>query len=454
MIRFAMSEISDRLNARHLGADVSFDAVSTDTRRINPGQLFVALKGPNFDGHDYLDKALAQGAAGAMVSRDTAINMPRLLVHDTRIGLGRLAAMWRESSAVPVVAITGSNGKTTVKEMVAAILSTQGKVLATQGNLNNDIGLPLTLLRLQEHDFAVVEMGANHVGEIDYLSRIAQPDCVLINNAGRAHLEGFGSVEQVARAKGEIINGLKADGCIIYNGDDPMSGIWRELSAGKKSLRFGTSPSADVRLLSDSSEFCWNDQGFVNRFVIATPMGEIAISMSLAGYHNQLNAAAATAVSLQLGATAEQIQQGLASISPVAGRLQFRQARQGVSLVDDSYNANPESVSAAIAVLAAAPGQRFLVLGPLAELGEGEADFYRELGNAARCQQVTRLYAVGNAGLAAEAFGRGGRVFRDNAELIAALQGELGAGDAVLVKGSRSAGMEQVVNALINGEGV
>ena len=350
--------------------------------------------------------------------------------------------------------ITGSNGKTTVKEMVAAILSAKGEVLATQGNLNNDIGLPLTLLGLQEHDFAVVEMGANHVGEIDYLSRIAQPDIAVINNAGRAHLEGFGSVEQVAHAKGEIVNGMNSEGCFIYNIDDPMAGIWKDLAAGKQTLTFGASVAADVRLLSDGDDFQWTEQGFISRFTVVTDEGRIDVSLPLAGYHNQLNAAAAIAVALRLGIETEQIQQGLASIQPVAGRLQFKSGRQGVSIIDDSYNANPESVNAAISVLATAPGRRFLVLGSMAELGKDSDVFYRELGLAAKCENLSFLYAVDEAAVAASAFGEGARIFSDNNHLIAALNGDLRSGDAVLIKGSRSAGMEQVVDALVEGEGV
>ena len=452
MISFAMSEICGRLNARHLGDDVQFSTVSTDSRRINPGDLFVALKGPKFDGHDYLTQVFEQGAVGAMVSQDTAVDMPRLLVHDTRVGLGRLASLWRQASDVPVVAITGSNGKTTVKEMVAAILSTKGDVLATQGNLNNDIGLPLTLLRLQEQDYAVVEMGANHVGEIDYLSRLAEPDVVLINNAGRAHLEGFGSVEQVAHAKGEIVNGLKADGCFIYNLDDPMSAIWKELAGEKRVVTFGTSDQSDVRLIADSGCFNWTVNGFENVFTVTADGQSVELSIALGGAHNRMNATAATAIALQLGVSMEQVQQGLATLSPVAGRLQFKAGANGISLVDDSYNANPESVTAAIEVLASASARRCLVLGPLAELGEGADQFYQELGSTANACGVDRIYTYGAANRAAEAFGEEGFGFADKESLIAAIKTELKQGDVVLIKGSRSAGMEQVVSVLMNGE--
>jgi UDP-N-acetylmuramoyl-tripeptide--D-alanyl-D-alanine ligase len=447
MIAFSTAEIASRLQGTHLGEPVVFSTVSTDTRTLGAGDLFVALKGPNFDGHKFLESAQSAGAAAAMVSQRCETPMPQVLVEDTRVGLGQLAALWRETSAVPLVGITGSNGKTTVKEMVAAILSQRGEVLSTTGNLNNDIGLPLTLLRLQEQQFAVVEMGANHAGEIDYLSRIARPDVVVLNNAGRAHLEGFGSLEGVARAKAEIINGLSAYGCFVFNADDRWAPMWRELAEGKRMVGFGVGADADVRSPAESWSISWSEQGFVTRFDVLTRLGEVTIDLSLAGQHNRMNALAAVAASIELGSDLESVRQGLASLPPVKGRLQPRQA-DGVMVIDDTYNANPDSVGAAIDVLATAPGRRFLVLGQLAELGDEVDLFYSEIGQRANEAGIESLYACGDAAQAARSFGVGGFAAASRDELVEQLRAQLKPGDHVLVKGSRSAAMERVVDAL------
>ncbi len=452
MISCSLSEVATRLDGRLIGEDATFAAVGTDTRTIAEGALFVALTGPNFDGHDYLDAAGSKGAVGAMVSRQVESGLPQILVQDTRLGLGRLASLWRQSSGLPLVAVTGSNGKTTVKEMIAAILGQKGRVLATRGNLNNDIGMPLTLLRIQDEDYAVIEMGANHPGEIGYLSRIAGPDVVLLNNAGRAHLEGFGSLEAVARAKGEIILGLGEKGSVIFNGDDRWAPLWRELAAGHRQISFGMQGGCDVYSPADEMRIEWGEEGFVSRFPVYTPEGGVDVRLALAGEHNRMNALGAIAAAQEMGASLSEISEGLASIAPVKGRLQMRQGPKGVRLIDDSYNANPDSVTAAIDVLASAPGRRFLVLGGLAEMGTGGESFYREMGEAARRRGIECLWTMDQAAAAARAFGKGGRVFADRNALTNGLHQELRAGDQVLVKGSRSAGMEQVINALATGE--
>ncbi|MCP3670305.1 MAG: UDP-N-acetylmuramoyl-tripeptide--D-alanyl-D-alanine ligase [Gammaproteobacteria bacterium] len=456
MINFTLSESASILNGHLVGDDAAFSAVSTDSRNLQSGQLFVALSGPNFDGHDYISQAEQSGAAGAMVQRELDTSLPCVQVADTLKGLGQLASAWRVRSGSRVAAVTGSNGKTTVKEMLAAILARKGSVLATKGNLNNEIGLPLTLLRIQDQEFAVVEMGANHPGEIATLSRIAAPEVALITNAGRAHLEGFGSVEGVARAKGEIVQGLSQDGTLVLNADDEYAGLWRELAGSRATLSFGFDPAADISASEQTLRSEWRPDGFYNCFRVKTPDSEFEVELGLAGRHNCTNALAAIAVASLMGATDEQICQGLAEIRPVAGRLCPQIGRDGIYLIDDSYNANPDSVSAAIDVLAATgqtSGRRFLVLGELAELGEGVDLVYRQLGELARAAGIEHLYAVGAAGAAASSFGAGGHGFQSNEQIIDRLSNELGSGDMVLVKGSRKAAMECVVHALSSGEG-
>jgi len=453
MIQFSLSQLSEPLEATHLGADTRFSAVSTDTRSLQRGDLFVALRGPNFDGHDYLEQALDRGAVGAMVSEKPAVSLPCLLLKDTRIGLGKLAGIWRQSSTAPVIAITGSNGKTTVKEMLSCILRRCGEVLSTRGNLNNDIGLPLTLLRLQDHDYAVLEMGANHPGEIKYLSRIAGPDVAVLNNAGPAHLQGFGDLEGVARAKAEIILGLAADGRFIFNADDVWAPLWRELAGWHSLSTFGVRQPADVSSAVGALELQWDAAGFHSRFPVSTPRGELDIELALPGEHNRMNALAAIAASQALGVGREQIRDGLAALRPVTGRLQPVAGRAGVGLIDDSYNANPDSVKAAIDVLSSAPGRRFLVLGELAEMGLGAEGFYRDMGAYAQAAGIEHLFTLGDAGLCSDLFGPGGIRFSSRQQLIAALKREPQAGDRVLIKGSRRAAMEQVIQALaVDGE--
>jgi UDP-N-acetylmuramoyl-tripeptide--D-alanyl-D-alanine ligase len=383
-----------------------------------------------------------------MVSRAETAGLPGLIVQDTRVGLGQLARLWREASGVPLIAVTGSNGKTTVKEMVAAILGHRGSVLATRGNYNNDVGLPLTLLRLQEQEFAVVEMGANNPGEIAYLSRIAAPDVALITNAGRAHLEGFGSLEGVASAKSEILDGLKPDGSFVLNADDPWADFWRQRAGAHRVTTFGVDKPADVTSPKNALTLQWSDSGFVSRFPVTTPSGDGEIELALAGSHNRMNALAAIAAAQTLDATWGDIQAGLASLQPVPGRLQFLPGRNGVSLINDTYNANPDSVNAAIDILASAQGRRFLVLGELAEMGEGAAPLYREIGEYAKRSGIDGVYALGDAGKVAAILGQRGESFVSHQQLIDRLQSELRPGDRVLVKGSRAAAMEQVVTAL------
>lgn len=451
MLEFSLQQIAQATGGQVFGNAPSIHAVSTDSRKVQAGELFVALRGEHFDGHDYVRQAAARGVSAVMVSKPVDV-AGGVLVGDTLKALGDLAQHWREVWDGPVVAVTGSNGKTSVKEMTAAILRGAGEVLATQGNLNNEIGLPLTLCRLQQQDYAVVEMGANHAGEIARLTRIGQPDVAVLNNAGRAHLEGFGSEDGVARAKLEIIQGLKPGGYFVFNQDDKYAPYWRSQAQGLKLLGFGTDPSADIYSPADSLTLVWKDQGFVSRFQVHSAIGEFNVETQLAGAHNRLNALAAIAATQALGIDKEIMIQGLAKVAPVSGRLCPVRAKAGCRLIDDSYNANPDSVRMAIQVLAAAPGRRTLVLGDLAELGVDTKALHAGLGKVAKEAGIDRLYACGVLSAeAVAAFGSGARHFATKQELASTLLEELGMEDAVLVKGSRSAGMDTLVDALREG---
>ncbi|WPL16050.1 UDP-N-acetylmuramoyl-tripeptide--D-alanyl-D-alanine ligase [Thiorhodovibrio winogradskyi] len=444
------------------GADVAFDGVTTDSRQDCEGKLFVALSGERFDGHDYVAKALERGAVAAMVSRPVAAALPQWMVDDPLLGLGRLGAAWRAGFTGRVIAITGSNGKTTCKEMTAAICRQVGSTRATAGNLNNAIGMPLTLLAARDEDFLILEMGANHHGEIGYLSGIAAPDVAVITNAGRAHLEGFGSLEGVAHAKGEIASGVRADGTFAFMADVPWTPLWRELAGGRRHIAFGTGPGAELRANPDSIRTRWDEAGFRTLFEACLPGWEepCEIGLGLAGRHNVNNALAAMALALALDVPVDAIAHGLALMQPVARRLQPRLTAEGVRLIDDSYNANPDSLAAAVDVLVDLPGRHLLVLGDFGELGPDSAALHADMGRRARAAGVDLLFAVGDlAGRAAAAFGEGlvaeaaptGAAFASQAELLQALRARLRPDDVVLVKGSRLAGMDRIADALCAG---
>ncbi len=445
-----------------LNGDIEINSVSTDTRSVARGDLFVALEGERFDGHEFVGTAFERGVAAVMVSRAWAATqsptLPVLVVDDTRLALGRLAGWWRSRFAIPLIGITGSNGKTTVKEMVAAILRAQAaidgvqnkpghdSVLATTGNLNNDIGVPLMLLRLREtHRVAVIEMGMNHAGEIAYLTRLARPTVALVNNAQRAHLAGLGSLSDVAHAKGEIFEGLQEGGTAVINADDVFVDVWRQCNvghAGRHVLSFGLTPTADV---SGHCEL----HAVGSTLNLATPQGKLEVVLKVPGLHNVRNALAATAAALAAGATLAAVRAGLVAFSGVQGRLQIRPARAGATLIDDSYNANPDSVRAAIDVLAATPGKKILVLGDMGEIGDRAGQFHDEIGGYAKSQGVDLLLALGEqSAVAARNFGPGGQHYADVDTLIAALAEELNSNTLVLVKGSRFMHMERVVDAL------
>jgi UDP-N-acetylmuramoyl-tripeptide--D-alanyl-D-alanine ligase len=443
MIRMRVSEAASALEASYRGEDVMFTGCSTDTRTLAVEQLFVALRGPSHDGHDYLHEAGSRGAAAALVSARVDAALPIIEVSDTLEALGKLAGAWRDRFELPVVAVTGSNGKTTVKEMLAAILGAGAPVLATRGNLNNEIGLPLTLLRLDaSHRMAVLELGANHPGEIAYLARLARPRVGVITQCAPAHLEGFGSIEGVARAKGELLSHLDQDGTAVINADDPFAPLWRSLAGTRKSLTFALDTPADVCARG-------RQEGMGCVVEMTTPRGPIRARLALPGRHNIANAAAATAAALAMDAYPDAIVAGLQSVRPVPGRLEPKRTPAGVCLIDDTYNANPQSLAAALQVLDGFAGRHWLVLGDMAELGGDAPELHREAGLAARDGGVERLYAVGELVRESVAsFGEGARHFPSREALVSALEASLDADVTVLVKGSRSMEMERVVTAL------
>lgn len=443
-MKLSLAELLAPLDAEARGAAV-FTAVTTDSRAITPGALFVALSGEHFDGHAFVAQAEAAGAAAALVSRWSDAAMPQLKVADTLQGLQQLASFWRRRFTLPVVAVTGSNGKTTTKQLLAAVLAARGPVLATQGNLNNHIGVPLSLLRLDDTSrTAVIEMGANHAGEIALLAQIAAPDIGVVTQAGDAHLEGFGSREGVARAKGELFAALGPRGVAVINADDVYAPLWRQLAGPAATLSFGMCDAADVQALDVQQQ----DLGGT-RFTLRTPQGPAEVVLPLPGQHNVMNALAAAACGLALGLEAETIAQGLQRVQPPPGRLSWTTTPQGARVLDDTYNANPGSLRAALELLAQARGRHWLALGDMAELGRDAAQLHREAGLAARALGVERLFASGAlATEAAQAFGSGGEAYADADALIAALRPQLDNNITLLVKGSRAARMERVVAAL------
>ena len=432
------------------GADAAYTDVVSDSRALKPRQLFVALKGPTFDGADFVAAALAAGAAGALVGTLQKVTLPQIVVADTQAALTRAARAFRSGFAGPLVGVAGSNGKTTAKEMTAAILAQAGSCLATRGNLNNHIGVPLTLLRLTaEHRFAVVEMGANRPGEVRALAEIARPSVGLITNAGAEHLEGFGSLEGVARAEGEMVAGLPAAATAVINADDEFAGLWRGLTRARV-VTFGVRQAADFSASEVRGSV--GADGFRTHFRLTALQGSAAIELAVGGVHNVANALAAAAAAASAGATLEQITAGLATVRAVPGRLQFKQAASGAWLIDDSYNANPSSVRAAIEVLSGLTGRKWLVLGDMAELGSFAPQAHADVGAFARAGGIERLYGIGPLSQrAVDSFGAGAQWFADAAALTAALLPALGAAGPelrVLIKGSRFNRLERVVDAL------
>ncbi|WP_426783470.1 UDP-N-acetylmuramoyl-tripeptide--D-alanyl-D-alanine ligase [Pseudomonas atacamensis] len=441
-----LSALTNALEARLIGADASFEGVSIDSRAIQPGQLFIALTGPRFDGHDYLNDVAGKGAVAALVEREVADSaLPQLLVKDTRQALGQLGALNRAAFTQPVAAVTGSSGKTTVKEMLASILRTRGPVLATRGNLNNDLGVPLTLIELApEHTSAVIELGASRLGEIAYTVGLTKPHVAILNNAGTAHVGEFGGPEKIVEAKGEIIEGLAADGIAVLNLDDKAFGIWKTRAAGRQVLTFALSNSEANFHASDLA----TDARGCPAFNLHTPEGSERVQLNLLGTHNVANALAAAAAAHALGVSLFGIATGLGAVQPVKGRTVAQLAKNGMRVIDDTYNANPTSMCAAVDILAGFSGRTVLVLGDIGELGDWAEQGHRDVGEYAR-GKVSALYAVGpNMVHAVNAFGEQAQHFGTQAELIQALAAEQDTNTTILIKGSRSAAMENIVAAL------
>ncbi|REL28074.1 UDP-N-acetylmuramoyl-tripeptide--D-alanyl-D-alanine ligase [Thalassotalea euphylliae] len=462
MIPLTLSEIATATGGELIGENITINAISTDSRALASEQVFLALKGPNFDGHKFVEQVAELGGVAVIVDHPVATSLPQVVVADTRIALGKIGAYVKAQTAPKTVGITGSSGKTTVKEMVAAILSRLGNVLATNGNFNNDIGVPLTLLRLtHEHDFAVIEMGANHIGEIAYTTNLVKPDVAIINNIAPAHLEGFGDLCGVARAKGEIFEGIPQGGVAFYNQDSKWAHKWQWRLTDKKVHRFSCADDksanevvkAEQTADSYSKNITLDDDGCAN-FKLHTQIGSTYIQLALPGKHNVCNAVAAAAIAIEFGASLDDVKLGLAEMSPVKGRLNLHQINDNCKLIDDTYNANVESIKAATELLASYPGYRVLILGDMGELGSDARSYHQEVGEHAKAQGIDTLLTLGVLSQStADAFGDHGQHFSSKEQLLASLKLQL-ANEAraisILVKGSRSAHMEHVVNEILS----
>lgn len=446
MIAVTLSWIAEQVQGKLTGDDRQITGVSTDTRTIGEGDVFIALVGPNFNGHKFTGTASDKGAAALIVSEPVDTSLPYILVDDTKLALGHLGAAVKAKVAPKTVGITGSSGKTTVREMVASILSRRGKVLATDGNFNNDIGVPLTLLRLKEdHEFAVIEMGANHMGEIAYTTNLVKPDVATIVNAAAAHLEGFGSLLGVARAKSEIFKGLPKNGTAILNQDSQFYQFWHGKLYNTKIKSFSVEQSSDYY----AEDVTLGLDGCAE-FYLHTPQGQLSVSLTVPGLHNVANALVAAALAIEVGATLEDVKYGLEHMQQVSGRLQVKQLTNQVKVLDDTYNANVASVNAAIDLLASFYGRKILVLGDMGELGEKARYYHEQVGEYAKQKGITDLYTLGVLSQSAsDSFG--GHHFSNVEEMVEQLNSDIGHEQrdiSILVKGSRSARMERVVKAL------
>jgi len=447
MIRGSLEQVASTIAGAQVTRDAYFQGVSTDSRQLMPGSLFVALRGERFDAHDFLGQIVDQPLAAVVVERlPEHYPLPALVVPDTLAALGRIGNFWRRRFAIPVIGVTGSNGKTTVKEMISAILmaafGAEGR-LATQGNLNNEIGVPLTVTRLTDaHQAAVVELGMNHPGEIARLAAIAEPTVALVNNAQREHQEFMHTVEAVARENGAVLQALPADGVAVFPGDDEYTALWRELAGDRKVMTFGLTDACDVRAT-------YTTNGFGSELAVEAGVERFTVVLSAAGVHNVRNALAAIACALGAGIPVDAIVRGLEAFAPVSGRLQRKQAVSGATIIDDTYNANPDSVRAAIDVLAQYPSPRILVLGDMGEVGTQGPEFHQEIGAYAASRGIDTVLATGD--LARHMAASGAQHYEQFDELLAALDQKLGSkSDAtVLVKGSRFMKMERVVQHLI-----
>ena len=446
MIRLALDRLAEWTGGRLHGgaARGAFRGVAIDSRAVRPDNLFVALRGPNFDGHDFGAEAVAAGAAALLVERPLDVAVAQVIVDDTVAALGHLGATWRLHFHGPLIAVTGSNGKTTVKQCLAAIAASAGPVLATRGNLNNHIGVPLMLCELDPaaHRAAVIELGANHPGEIAYLAHLARPRVGVVTNAAPAHLEGFGSIAGVARAKGELYAALAADAVAAIPVDEEHGPLWHWLAGARRCIDYAADGAAEVCVRAAAEGVELEVQGGVR-----------AVAFPLPGAHNRHNAAAAAAAAWGAGFDLEAIAAGLAAVEPVAGRLVRRAGLAGATLFDDSYNANPGSFAAGLAVLAEQPGRRWAVVGEMAELGAATAEAHRRLGSDLRQAGVERVWAYGpSARETVAGFGAEAEVVEDLDTLAQRLRQELAADVSLLVKGSRSNRLERLVERLLAAE--
>lgn len=451
-MKLTLQEAARVLAAPLSGDDRPFESVSTDSRTLTAGALFVGLRGPHFDGADFAAAALARGAVGAILERPLSdVPLPYIRVPDALAALQRLSRTWRERFSIPIVGVGGSNGKTTTKEMTAAILSRRGPCLATQGNLNNHIGVPLTLSRLDpSHRGAVIEMGANRIGDVAELVAIARPTVGLITNAGAEHLEGFGDLDGVARGEGEMVAGLEPGATAVINADDAYADYWRTVASTSHVVTFGVRRDADFAAHAVTQSI---ESGcFATRLTLRCPLGERALVLQAGGAHNVSNALGAAAAAAAAGASLEDIAAGLEAFRAVPGRLQLKAGLRDSWIIDDSYNANPSSVRAGLEVLRALSGNTWLVLADMAELGAHASQSHAELGRYARECGVKRLFALGpESSRAVETFGSGGEWFADAQSLTRRLQAEIAPGITVLIKGSRVNRLERVVQALSGG---
>lgn len=448
MIEMFLSEIVEKLSGSLIGSDAKVCGVSIDTRTLQTGNLYIAIAGKNFDGHDFVNSAKDAGASAVLTHKKLETNLPQVLVENTHSALGELAAAWREKMPAKIIGVTGSNGKTTTKEMLAAILSVNDCILFTQGNLNNDIGVPLTLFKLSpENRFAVIEMGANHVGEIAYTSKLTNADVVIITNVGAAHLEGFGDLNGVAKTKGEIIETLNPNGVAVLNRDDAFFDYWQKLADSRKIFTFSLHENADVRAENITVKI--ENHQFITRFDLICTDEKISVNLPLAGNHNVLNALAATAATLALDISLEQIKQGLESMSPVKGRLQLLQGHKGSTIINDTYNANTASLQAALNVLQKCEGEHWVILGAFGELGDDTEKLHSEMGKTLKNGGVKRLFAVGDLTKnTVAAFGENAIHFESQTQLLDTLTPLLTGNETILIKGSRSQRMENVTAAL------
>ncbi len=446
MITMTLSEL-----AKHLSAEpaphTSFNGISIDTRTLSPGNLFIAIPGEKFDGHNYLAEAIKKSAVAAVVNRKLDASIPLIIVKDTIDALGKISALWRNQFSLPLIGVTGSTGKTTLKNMLASIMraacqNDAGKVFATEGNKNNNIGLPLMLARLNKnHRYAVIEMGMNHFGEIEYLTQLAKPTVAVINNAAEAHLAGVGgNVQGVAKAKGEIFLGLAKNGTAILNRDDAHFEYWRNLVKNHAVLTFGLNRAADVTATLAANQ----------TITLQTPKGQMSVNLPLLGKHNVMNALAATAAALAINIDLTAIKQGLEQVRPAPGRMQQYLLENGIKVIDDTYNANPYSLQAAVNTLASFSGKKILVLGDMKELGPEEVQLHTNAGKIIHAAGIDHLFTLGKLTAAtAESFGKNAQHFSEYEKLLAALQPYLQKNTTLLVKGSRSMQMEKVVAGLI-----